>query len=170
MNRRSRNWQPDHVEDRLRMYGDGYRPGTCEKCGKRGLRHVHIISRRDPNERKRVGACCAELLVSNYDATGKQRKLKNQYDRVCRIPKRKGWHESQNNKNQTIVIEGCRLTIFRDTDVRSRFRFSVNCGDRPEYSKRTYKNEFDAKIAAAWKFADLAGWFGEESISDDDRE
>lgn len=161
-------WTLDHVEDLRRNYGEKYRPGTCEQCGKTGLRYVHVISGDDPLEKMRVGACCAMRLVTGYDAVQQQRQLGNQYARVCRIPTRKGWHKSGNN-NQTIVIERWRLTVFRDKENSSRFRFLVSRGDTKRFAKRNYKTEMDAMIAAAREFADLAGWFDDESILDEDQ-
>ena len=160
-------WTPDHVEDLRRNYGEDYRPGTCERCGKTGLRFVHVVISDEAENSMRVGACCATRLMKGYDASVQQRRLRNQYARVSRIPFRKRWHQSQ-NKNQTIVIEGWRLTVYRGNDDSSRFRFSVVRGDEKRFGIKKYKTELDAKFAAAWEFADLAGWFNEESISDEE--
>ena len=162
-------WTLKQIEDRLRKYGDGYYPGTCEQCGKRGLRIVHFISRDDPEEVKRVGACCAPNLVKGYDAIGQQRKMKNQYARVSRIPHRKGWYESQSG-NQTIVIEGWRIIVYLDTKIRSQFRFMVVRDDEKHYSPDFYKSESEAKSAAGWKLADLAGWFDADDLLDEKRD
>lgn len=159
-------WTLDHVEDLRRKYGEHYRPGTCERCGTTGLRFVHVISGNDSPKKMRVGACCAIRLVTGYQAVQQQRKLGSQYTRVRRIPYRKGWHESWNN-NQTIVIEGWRLTVYRDSVYRSRFRFSVVRGDTKLFPKQHFETALGAMIAASLVFAGLVSWFDEESLSYD---
>jgi len=168
MNHNSRSWTLKRVEDRLQKYGNGYPPGTCEKCGKRGLRFVHIIERGNPNERKRLGACCAEKAISDYDAVSKQRSVRNQYIRVCRIPKRK-WDESDNG-NPTVIIDGWRLTVFPDKYRLGHFKFSIFRPNDTHYSAESYESVFEAKSAAGRKLSELAGWFEDHNLLDEEND
>lgn len=155
------NWQIVTIQDRLRRFGLGYKRGTCEHCGKAGLRYVHIIEGGNPRKKLRLGACCAARFVSGYKANQAQAKLANVLSSLMGIPSRKSWSQSGNG-NQTIVINGWRLTVFPDKQAPGWFTACLSHGpDERYYPPRKYATVLDAKIDGAIEYGYRAGLISE---------
>lgn len=139
-------------------------PGTCDLCGRSGLRFVHWLAHREVEFRRPVGKCCAKKLCPNHDAEGFERDLSNRAKRRSNFPTLLGWRESMKG-NDCIKLPTINATV---TVFRSRFGEGFGwCiaieDDEGEdttklFSEGTFTTKKEAKLSAWDALAERFDW------------
>jgi hypothetical protein len=86
---------------------------SCTMCGNERIRYVHILEHPDFEGQMRTGIVCAEKMTNDYITHHQlERELRNRASRRLNWIK-KDWRVSRNG-NRTLIVDGNRITIFRD--------------------------------------------------------
>jgi len=150
-------WQPIRATD-LRL--TGAEPGTCERCGRRDLRFLHVV--KHPNGGQlTVGCECAKRLCYGYDPERAENRLRNLYARRSRWLTR-NWATSRKG-NETLKFnhegETVWVTIFADKRDPKLFCCSISVdGGKPFFPSGNFVSADVAKLAAFDQLAETCEW------------
>ena len=154
-NRPKPGWQYGYCTD-LRKEGDY--PGTCEHCGRSGIRFLHTLEHERTGETKEVGCNCAGKLVAGLDAKAIVRRLESLWKKREKFPRRKSWKVSRNG-NPYLSTSDYTVTIFSDNYDPDAFAFCVlDKDDGEKYFDSNFLSKEDAMLAAFDCLAELKGW------------
>ena len=161
--RKEASWKPVKAVD-LRRVGSEF--GTCCRCGKQGLRYVHIVENK-AGDCLEVGRECAIRLYSGYGAEQAQRRLRRLWGRRSRWPNRKWKKNARGNYVLSFPHENqkVRVTVFPD-QFQGGWRFCIALGgDSPSFSKQQFNSIEDAKLGAFDECVEVFGWDAEPAAA-----
>lgn len=81
-------WRGHSISDRRPSMDLPFVPGRCQRCGKGGLRFVHLMECINYPHRVEVGSECARFLCPSYDPDKAERRLQT------RVKRFKDWESS----------------------------------------------------------------------------
>lgn len=79
----SRMWHNHSVADRRPRRDPAHVPGRCQRCGRTGLRYVHLMESPDFSDRVEVGCECAQVLCPTYDPYEAEHRLRTRDRRLA---------------------------------------------------------------------------------------
>lgn len=115
-------------------------------CGNERVRYVHHVDHKESPYHLDVGCICAEKMSGDYVTPraaearlrAKARTKSHWLDRQ--------WRASYSG-NPRLKVEGFYLTVFRNKYKPDRWSFSITSDEVKEYSRTTFANEDEAKLA-----------------------
>src|SRR5262245_44783127 len=137
-------WRPIRATD---LRATGTEPGTCERCGGRDLRFLHVVAHPDEGARQ-VGAGCARRLCWGYDPAKAEQRLKALWQRRSRWLTRYWGTSWKGNETLRFDHQGqaVRVTIFPGRCGGHGYCIVVN--GEPHWSPGQFSTAEAAKLAA----------------------
>ena len=146
-------WSCTDVTD-LTVRGDP--TGTCEFCGKTGLRFIFHLLHDKWHAQLDVGCECASHLADGLTIKQVNQWLRNLADRRDRWLNRP-WYRNRKN-NLCLRTDGFVVTVFPDRFAKNAFSVSLHSRSTTEFSPAPYPTVDEAKLAAFDRLADLLEW------------
>ena len=150
-----RGWECLTVEDL------GAPDEICEMCETQEIRYVHVMSHPRFEGELRCGCVCAGKMEESYSAAReRESRLRNAAARRSRWLRRQ-WRTSRQG-NPYLNTDGMNVTVFRGQNDLWRIRIVDRADDETQFSRRRYRSEDRAKLAAfdAMIFLKSRGWGG----------
>lgn len=121
----------------------------CEMCESADVRYVHLMEHAQYTGTLSVGCVCAEHMEADYvNPRVREQRLRNASRRRVTWAKRQ-WRTSMKG-NSYLNTEGFNISVFRSKDGSRGWGISVSnrANGRPQFSRRKYHTEEQAKAAA----------------------
>ena len=136
-----KGWNCIEVEDL------GTVEAVCEMCETQEIRYVHYMRHEEHEEVLGVGCVCAQNMEHDYEGPRRRENaLRNAAKRRSRWVERK-WRTSRKG-NPYLNTDGLNITIFHVRRMGWRARIIDRMTEEEKTSRRAYRTQDEAKLAA----------------------